>query len=383
MQILRIWRWESSLIDTDQFNKSTAQQRVDQIHAFDTELNALEQAGVLTLPSDDRQRVHQYHQGLKSTLLSSFDVDITSGDKQLSFGMRIASLLGALALVASVFFLFYQFWGRFSTTAQVVTLMTAPLVTLLATLWVSAREATGYFSKLAAMISLACFVLNIAMLGQIFNITPSDNALLVWAAFAFLLAYACDARLLLVAGLLCVQSFIAMRMGSWSGMYWLSFGERPENFILPALLTFAVPVLISQQRYCGFAVIYRVMGAAVLLLSVLVLSNVGQQSYFDVDPDFIEGVYQVLGFVLSALIIWLGIRKQWAEVVNTGSVFFILFLFTKVFDWWWDWMPKYLFFFVVGLVAVLALLVFRRMRAPSIHKEATNTEASHTGGRSV
>ena len=35
--------------------------------------------------------------------------------------------------------------------------------------------------------SLNGFVLNIAMLGQIFNITPSDKALLPWAALAFLL----------------------------------------------------------------------------------------------------------------------------------------------------------------------------------------------------
>lgn len=32
------------------------------------------------------------------------------------------------------------------------------------------------------------------MLGQIFNITPSDKALIPWAALAFLLAYAFDMR---------------------------------------------------------------------------------------------------------------------------------------------------------------------------------------------
>ncbi len=30
--------------------------------------------------------------------------------------------------------------------------------------------------------------------------------------------------------------------------------------------------------------------------------------------------------------------------MNTGNVFFTIFLYTKFYDWWWDWMPKYLFF---------------------------------------
>ena len=36
--------------------------------------------------------------------------------------------------------------------------------------------------------------------------------------------------------------------------------------------------------------------------------------------------------------------------------------FCKVFDWWWDYLPKYLFFFLLGLLAILVLLVMRRLR---------------------
>jgi hypothetical protein len=43
-------------------------------------------------------------------------------------------------------------------------------------------------------------------------------------------------------------------------------------------------------------------------------------------------------------------------------VFFVVFLYTKLFDWWWDAMPKYVFFFVLALVAMLFLLVLRRLR---------------------
>lgn len=61
--------------------------------------------------------------------------------------------------------------------------------------------------------------------------------------------------------------------------------------------------------------------------------------------------------------IWLGVRREWADVVNTGLSFFVIFLYTKLFDWWWESMPKYLFFLVLGLSAVLILLVLRRLRS--------------------
>lgn len=140
-----------------------------------------------------------------------------------------AQLRGAIALAASVFFLFYQFWGYFPTAAQVGVLVGVSLGSLLLAMGIARRDATGYFTKLAAMVAFACFVLNVVMLGQIFNITPSDKALLPWAALALLLAYAFELRLLQAAGILCLIAFIAARAGSWGGVYWIHFGERPEN----------------------------------------------------------------------------------------------------------------------------------------------------------
>jgi hypothetical protein len=43
----------------------------------------------------------------------------------------------------------------------------------------------------------------------------------------------------------------------------------------------------------------------------------------------------------------------------------VIFLYTKFFDWWWEWMPKYLFFLVIGLVAILLLLILKRLRTAS------------------
>lgn len=342
--------------------RDQAQHRADDIQAFYREVERLHQEQALLLDPHQLDHLAEHHQTLLNGYRSAYDIDHDSQAKRLSLSMRITSFLGALALAASLLFLFYQFWGLFDETAQVAILIGAALGSLLLTFWIQGRDSSGYFTKLAAMVAFASFVLNIAMLGQIFNITPSDKALLPWAALALLLAYSCDARLLLAAGLLCLLAFIAARVGTWSGCYWLSVGERPENFFPAALLIFAVPQFLPQRRFSGFAAIYRVFGLLALFLPMLVLANWGQGSYLPYDRDLLEGGYQLLGFAASALFIWLGSRRDWPEVVNTGLTFFVIFLYTKLFDWWWESMPKYLFFLVLGLVAVLLLLILRRLR---------------------
>lgn len=343
-------------------SKTTAQHRADQIKAFQTELGQLERDQIISLSAEQRDAVAKYHATMLAQYADAFDIDKTQHEKQLSLGMRIASFLGALALAASVFFLFYQFWGKLTTTAQVAILIGAALLSFAATVFVAQRDHTGYFTKLIALVSFICFVLNISMLGQIFNITPSDTALIPWAALAFVLAYAFDMRLLLAAGIVCVIAFLSARMGEWGGVYWLHFGERPENFLPAAVVMFALPHVVKHRSHPEFAGLYHVFGLLCLFLPMQILSFWGYASYLDLDPDTIEGFYQIMGFILSAGAIWLGIRKGWGEVTNTGTVFFVIFLYTKLFDWWWEIMPKYLFFLVLGLCAVLCLLILKRLR---------------------
>ena len=81
-------------------------------------------------------------------------------------------------------------------------------------------------------------------------------------------------------------------------------------------------------------------------------------------------MYQTAGFVVSAAAIALGVGRGWPEVVNAGNTFFTLFLYTKFYDWWWEWMPKYQFFLIIGLTAILMLLILKRMRTVSMQRKA-------------
>lgn len=353
--------------------RSEAQRRADEMRGFQAELARLEAEGVLALDPAQRAALQAHHGALLARWAAEFDIDRDRQAKQLSLGMRIASFLGALALAASVFFLFYQFWGHFPESAQVAILVGSALASLGLTVWIQGRDPSGYFTKLAALVAFACFVLNISMLGQIWNLTPTDNALLPWAALAFLLAYACDLRLLLAAGICCVIAWVSARVGAWGGIYWLHAGERPENFFPVAALLLGLPALIPHARFAGFESIYRIFGLLCIFVPMLVLGHWGRGSHLDLDPKLIEGGYQIAGFAASALAIWLGARRGWNEVVNTGIVFFVIFLYTKFFDWWWRIMPKYLFFLVLGLAAILILLVLRRLRGALRSERAGET----------
>lgn len=346
-----------------------AQKRADDIQVFRRELERLERDHVLALEPAQRELLDTHHQQLLAQYAQNYDIDRDLQSRQLSLGMRAASFLGALALAASVFFLFRQFWGEFATGVQVLLLIAASVGSFSFTLWLQRRDAAGYFTKLAAMVAFACFVLNLSMLGQIYNITPSDKALIPWALLAFLLAYTCELRLLQAAGILCLIAFVAARTGTWGGIYWLDFGTRPENFFPAALGLVMFPRLVDHDRFPGFAAQYRVFGLLTLLFPMLVLSNWGYGSYLPWNANFIEGTYQIAGFLASGAAIHWGIRKQMAEVFNTGTVFFVIFLYTKFFDWWWDSMPKYLFFLILGLMAILFLLVIRRLRTALVVTE--------------
>jgi uncharacterized membrane protein len=342
--------------------RGEAQARIDQIQAFRREFALLQANSGIPFTDEQRQAIDAYHAKLTKELSLDFDVDSDVQAKQLSIGMRVASFLGALSLAASVFFFFYKFWGQLTTPAQVSILVAAPLLTFTFTVWLSKHDSSGYFTKLAAMVTFACFVLNISMLGQIFNMTSSPNAFLLWAALGLILAYGVDSRLLLVAGLICLVSYIAARFGTVSGIYWVDFGERPENFFPAAAALLIAAFTIDHRRFDGFAMTYRVFGLLTLFGPILVLSNWGNGSYLLWDSDLIEGGYQIAGFIIAGLSIWLGIRRGFRDVVNTGTTFFVVLLYTKFYDWWWEIMPKYLFFLVVGLTAVLFLFVFRRLR---------------------
>lgn len=122
---------------------------------------------------------------------------------------------------------------------------------------------------------------------------------------------------------------------------------------------------LPHPRHPTFPGALRVFGLLAVLVPIVTLANWGAGSLLPLAPGTIEHLYQVAGFAVSALVIWGGVRQRWPGTTNLGSTAFAVLLYTKMYDWWWEWMPRWLFFLVVGLVAILVLLVMRRLRAAS------------------
>jgi len=79
-------------------DRDAAQQRLNRIRAFQAELAALEEQGILTLDAGERSVVAEYHHATIDDLARHFDVDRDDRQRRMSLGMRIASVLGAVGL---------------------------------------------------------------------------------------------------------------------------------------------------------------------------------------------------------------------------------------------------------------------------------------------
>jgi uncharacterized membrane protein len=339
-----------------------AQQTADRIRALREQLQDPELQDVLALTPEQRSRFDTWSRAKLDELTRQYDVDTTVSQKHISWGMRIASTLGGLAICAALLLFFARYWGYLDTPVQVGIVMMLPLAALAGTEYAARRERTLYFAGLMALVALAAFVMNLAVLGSIFNIASTERALLAWGAFALVLAYRYGLRPLLVLGLGLLLSYGAAAFTARLGYDWLDFWSRPEHFAALGLIVFAVPLAVRHARNTDFPPIYRLAGALVVLLSIFVLSVNGNQSYLPLESKTVERVYEAVGLITSAAAIWTGIARQWTGIVNTGAAFFTIFLFARLYHWWWDWMPKYLFFAAIGGLGILLVMLFKRLR---------------------
>ena len=342
--------------------REQAQARADRIRAFRAELAAAESDNAIALTAEQRKTLDAYHDTLLASLTSRFDVDRSEAQHQLSLGLRVVSLLGAVALTAAAVLFFQRIWGLLPGAAQVAIVWAAPLAALWAAQYTSRRERTLYFTALLAILAFGCFVLNVSVLGAIFNARESTFPLLAWSAFAFALAYAWNLRLLLAAGALCAIAYCAAVAVTWAHLPWDTFFVRPESLLLPAAAVAAVSGARFNATRGGFPQTLRLAGFGTIAMAIVVLSSFGEASRLWFAPRTIEHFYQIVGFAYAIALIAAGVQRGWNETVNLGAALFGLLLFLRFVDWWWDWMPKYLFFLVVGATALLFMFVLRRLR---------------------
>jgi uncharacterized membrane protein len=349
-------------VRTAGLSPADAQQTADRIRIFREELQNPDIARVLALTPEQSGRFDAWAATELAALAGHFDIDTTASQKRMSWGMRIASTLGALAISAAVVLFFLRYWGYLETWVQTGIVFMAPLAALAGTEYVSRRERARYFTGLMALVSVTCFILNLQVLGEVFNIAATEKALLAWGLFGMLLAYRFRLRLLLFIALCLLVGYCAAFFAARLGYQWIDFGDRPEITMMLGLVVFAMPFALRHERNPDFPPVYRIVGSFVLLVSLLSLAEWGRGSFVPGETKNIELFYEFAGLAVAAGLIWLGIVRDWVGVVNTGSAFFAIFLFCRLYHWLWVWIPKYLFFAIIGLVGILLVAALKRLR---------------------
>jgi hypothetical protein len=342
-------------------NRSEAQRRADRVRAFREELAAARVDGALILTPEQDATLAAYHDRVLGELSRAFDVDVSEQQKKVSLGMQVAALVGGFALAASVMLLFFRIWGLIPVAAQVGLLVAAPVAMLAATDWTSYRGGLRFTTMVLAGVSFAAFLLTLQGLGQVFAITPTAAIFPALALLAFVLAYGYDLGLLLVAALCCLLLWLATVPVRLAGGWWGGFTDHAENFLFAGAVLFALSFL-RQPRYPDFPPIFRAVGLLPVYGAMLLVSYQGSTSRLAWGADTIEGFYQVASFVVAGAMCALAIWRRWLETVYLSAGAFIVYLVAKYSDWWWDVLPRWLFFLLLGLFALALLWVFRRLR---------------------
>ena len=277
-----------------------AQQRADRIAAFRAELADLEREQGLTLTAEQRSRLEAHLEDVLSALTRQYGVAVSESAKRISWGMRIATFLGGVAFFAAIVLFLHRIWGVLPSFAHAPLLVAVPLLLLAAAEFAFRRGVDIYHTALLILAAGAAFVMELNALGSTCNMTPSAHALLAWAAFALLAAYAYGLRLLLGAGLLLFCAYTAALGTAAGGGYWASFLDRAEFLIPPAAALYAVPMLKVHREPHDFDFVYRLCGAATALTALLILSERGDLCCLDLSARAVEVLGQLAGLALSA-----------------------------------------------------------------------------------
>jgi len=351
--------------------RNAAHLRVNRIAQFHEELGVLEQEQALLLTPEQRVRLEAHLERLTSDLVLKHGIDTTESARRMSWGMRLTALLGGVAVFAALVLLLHRVWGLLPSSAQVILLTILPLAFLAGAAWSNRRGLDPFFTMLLALAAGVAFVMDLSSMVTIFNQLGSPHGMLAWAIMALCMGYGLNTRLLLAAGLILICAYASALGQMLSGGWWASWFERPVFMIPAAAIVYAIPGLIKRPDPHRFAVVFRACGAGVGLFALLFLSLMGHLCCHGVSMRVVETLAQLAGMGLSAVIVYHGLRLGEGSLANIGAIAFVTFLFAQLHAWCWDWMPKYAFCFMLGLIAIVLLVVFRRLRLGTIERRVT------------
>jgi uncharacterized membrane protein len=340
---------------------SQAQSRASAIIGFREELARLTAEGVAVDPTAIAA-IRAHHDALLADFARQADVDLTATAAQLSLGMRIATVLGAAALSAAYGFFVASVWGDLTIAPQLLLVTFPPIILAFLTDYASRREASGYIASIMATVAMIAFWVDLIAVGSLFNLPDSRSLLFAIGAFAFALAYLYRLGIPLLVGILTIGGWLWSLAAIPRGLWWRDGIDSMEPMLVLGVACMVMPRLLP--RPAGFIPIWRVTGVLAVSIALLTLGqNVLTSAFHGVNPNILEGIYQLACAIVFPWLVVIGVRREWREITLIGTSSLSLFLLLRLHDWFWDYLPKWLFFLLVGFLALLVLLLLRQLRS--------------------
>lgn len=340
-----------------------SQARADQVRAFQAELQQLEGDGIVVLDEAGRDRVRRHHAELLARLAAESDVDTSESMHQLSLGLRLATMLGTVALSAAIVLFVLRFWGHLPTAAQLGLALAAPVVPLMLAELAARRERSLYVASLFGAVAVAGFGANLAVLHHVLNLPDSPHPALALGGLALLLAYRYDILVLLLAGLAATGWWVAASLYSLLGGWFADFWALPETLVVPALVVLLLPTVVHHRLHPRFSEAYRALAIVVLGSVAALIGLNGEVSLLPFGRRGAEMAYTLGGLTLGIGAMMSGVRRGWPQSVRAGAAITLLIMLVKAVDWWWELMPAWLFFLLLGSLALASIMGLKRLRA--------------------
>lgn len=335
-------------------------ERVRRVMAWRAEQELLEREGAVAANDATLAAIRQHHDTLLAEFASAGDVDLTREEERLSAGMRLATLLGAAALSIALGMLVSSLWNDLGPAARLALVWLPPLVLLPATAAAALREPSGYIANVVGTVgTIAVAVAGFATLDQLGHDSPR-LPLALFAACGLWLAYRYRLVLPLLVGVVGVAGW------AWSLEALLL--RNPVNEVYEHLDPLALVGLgmylvgaLRRNDPPAFSVVWRLGGVVAMVFTLLWLGVSPDGSWFG-RGDLAEGLYQLAGLAAFVAMVWIGLRRDDPILARGGATALVLFLFFRMIDWFWDAIPDWLFFLLLGGLAFAVLMVLRTVR---------------------
>ena len=136
--------------------------------------------------------------------------------------------------------------------------------------------------------------------------------------------------------------------------------EHLEPLILVGLAAYLVGAM-RRSDPPAFSLVWRLSGIVAMVFPLLMLGLTTDGSWFG-SGHTSELLYQLVGLLAFVAMVWIGLKRDDVILARGGATALVLFLFFRMVDWFWEAIPDWLFFLLMGGLAFAVLLVLRAVR---------------------